>query len=83
MLTLFIVLFGIGLWLNIVPTAVTGRLASFTTDLRFGDVRGVDINDANYSVIERLAHWQAALGMATDNVWSGVGFGNYEPAYAE
>ncbi|MCA9949209.1 MAG: O-antigen ligase family protein [Anaerolineales bacterium] len=83
LLTLFIVLFGIGLWLNIVPTAVTGRLASFTTDLRFGDVRGVDINDANYSVIERLAHWQAALGMATDNVWSGVGFGNYEPAYAE
>ncbi len=83
LVTLFIVLFGAGLWLDIVPVPVTSRLASFTTDLQFGDVRGVDINDANYSVIERLAHWQAALDMATDNIWLGVGFGNYEPAYAE
>lgn len=83
LVTLFIVLFGVGLWLNVVPVPVTSRLASFTPDLQFGDVRGVDINDANYSVIERLAHWQAALDMATDNVWLGVGFGNYEPAYAD
>ena len=29
----------------------------------FEDVRGVGINDANYAVLERLAHWQAALEM--------------------
>jgi len=46
-----------------------------------GDVRGVDINDANYAVIERLAHWQAAVTMARDDLWTGVGFGNYPAAY--
>ncbi|HID52637.1 MAG TPA: O-antigen ligase domain-containing protein, partial [Anaerolineae bacterium] len=48
-----------------------------------GDVRGEDINDANYAVLERLAHWQAAVDMARENLWLGVGFGNYEPAYAD
>ncbi len=40
------------------------------------------INDANYSIIERFAHWQAALEMFRHNLWTGVGFGTYEPAYA-
>jgi O-antigen ligase len=44
-------------------------------------VRGAGINDANFAVIERLAHWQAALEMWRDNFWTGVGFGDYEPAY--
>jgi O-antigen ligase len=47
----------------------------------FSDVRGVVISDANYAVVERLAHWQAALGMASDAPWLGVGFGNYEAVY--
>jgi O-antigen ligase len=61
--------------------AVVERVAGFSEDLRFGDVRGVDINDANYAVLERLAHWQAAMDMARDHLWTGVGFGNYEVAY--
>src|SRR5262249_39840631 len=36
---------------------------------------------ANYAVLERLAHWQAAVGMMNDNPWLGVGFGAYEVAY--
>ncbi|KAA3661722.1 MAG: O-antigen ligase domain-containing protein [Chloroflexi bacterium] len=68
---------------NLIPASVTERLVSFTQDLRFGDVRGADINDANYAVLERLAHWQAALDMFRHQIWLGVGFGNYEPAYAE
>ena len=72
-----------GLQFNLIPASITNRVTSFSQDLQFGDVRGVDINDANYAVLERLAHWQAALGMAGDNVWLGVGFGNYEPAYAD
>jgi O-antigen ligase len=67
--------------MGLVPGAVSSRLSGFQEDLQFGDVRGVDINDANYAVLERLAHWQAALDMARDNPWTGVGFGNYEPAY--
>ncbi len=61
--------------------SVTDRLLGFREDLTFGDVRGVDINDSNYAVLERLAHWQAAVGMAEEDVWLGVGFGNYEAAY--
>jgi O-antigen ligase len=67
---------------NLIPASITDRVTSFSQDLQFGDVRGVDINDANYAVLERLAHWQAALDMARHNLWLGVGFGNYEPAYA-
>lgn len=68
---------------GLLAPAVVERVAGFTQDLRFGDVRGVDINDANYAVLERLAHWQAALDMAKYNLWSGVGLGNYEAAYHE
>lgn len=61
--------------------AVTERLGGFQDEFTLGDVRGVDINDANFAVLERLAHWQAAADMARDNLWTGVGFGNYAAAY--
>lgn len=76
-------LFLIGNQFGLVPASISDRITGFQEDLRFDDVRGVDINDANYAVLERLAHWQAAIGMAQDNLWRGVGFGNYEPAYGD
>lgn len=72
-----------GMQVGLVPASVAERITSFGEDLRFGDVRGEDITDENYAVLERLAHWQAAVGMAEDQPWLGVGFGNYEPAYAD
>ena len=80
------VLFGVALQVGVVPLTVRERLSGFSQELGnrrlHGDtVAGVDINDANYAVLERLAHWQAAVAMARDNPWLGVGFGNYEPAY--
>lgn len=78
---------GLLLWLalsaGLIPGSVAQRLVSFQEDLRFGDVRGVPINDTNYAVVERLAHWQAAIGMAEDDIWWGVGFGNYGAVYAD
>jgi O-antigen ligase len=68
---------------GLLPASVSARLTDFTQYARFEDVRGVGINDANYAVIERLAHWQAALEMWRANFWNGVGFGDYEPAYAD
>ncbi len=65
------------------PPAVADRLAGFLAYTRFKDVRGTPINDANFAVLERMAHWQAALNMWRDNFWLGVGFGCYEPAYAD
>lgn len=49
------------------------------------DITTLEVNDANFATIERLAHWQAARNMWRDNPWLGVGFGNYAaiyPAYA-
>ncbi len=63
------------------PPSFVARLTSFVRDIRLEDVRGVAINDANYAVIERLAHWQTATSMFRHNVWSGIGFGCYEAAY--
>lgn len=76
----------IGLIVSIItglaPDSLVSRLSDFTQDLTgTADVRGAQINDDNFAVIERLAHWQAAIGMATDNPWTGVGFGAYEIAY--
>jgi O-antigen ligase len=68
---------------GLLPASLTTRLTDFARDVRFEDVRGVGINDANYAVVERLAHWQAALGMFRHRFWTGVGFGGYEPAYRD
>lgn len=81
-LAVVIVIGGLGLyaagWL---PASIASRLTGFLEYTRFEDVRGVGINDANYAVIERMAHWQAALSMWREQFWLGVGFGCYEAAY--
>src|SRR5262249_23112864 len=74
------------LWLGVgtglAPDSLVERLSDFAQDLTgFEDGRGRPISDANYAVLERLAHWQVALEMANDAPWLGVGFGNYEEAY--
>jgi O-antigen ligase len=63
------------------PESFTARLTSFVRDIRLEDARGMPINDANYAVVERLAHWQAALSMFRHDLWTGIGFGCYEAAY--
>lgn|GEM_PF-218973 len=66
------------------PAGIAARLSTITEDIfNVRDVRGVDINPENYAVIERLAHWQAAINMATSYPWTGVGLGNYEVAYQD
>ena len=44
---------------------------------------GVDISPTNYAVVERIAHWQAALNMAETAPCLGVGLGKYDAIYAE
>jgi O-antigen ligase len=68
---------------GLLPSAISERLADAGTLLEIHDVRGVAINDANYALIERQAHWQAALNMLTDQPWTGVGFSNYQPVYEQ
>jgi O-antigen ligase len=68
---------------GLLPAAISERLADAGTLLEIRDVRGVPINDANYALIERQAHWQAALNMLSDQPWTGVGFSNYQPQYEQ
>lgn len=75
-----LLLIGFGL----IPASLTQRLSSaFEDTFAVSDVRGVNVTSENYAVVERLAHWQAAVNMATEHPWLGVGLGNYEVAYAE
>lgn len=83
-LVVVLVVGGVGLYAaGQLPKAFAARLTAFVQDVRLEDVRGVPINDANYAVAERLAHWQAALSMFRHNMWTGVGFGCYEAAYPD
>ncbi len=79
-------LMAIGLILGsagLLPASIADRFADVGALVDFRDVRGVKINDANYAVIERLAHWQAAVGMIEAHPWTGVGFSNYQPTYEQ
>ena len=69
--------------IGVLPGAIRSRLTDFTQQAQVFDARGVGINDANYAVLERLAHWQVAGEMIRYHPWTGVGFSNYEPAYPQ
>lgn len=82
LLALLVVLLFIGLGeIKILPDVIAQRFATVSDYLTFEDVRGVRANDDNFALVERRAHWQAALGMFEDAPWLGVGFGNYASAY--
>lgn len=74
---------GGGLWLaGLVPPGIQARIDNAVDEFTgFVDVRGVPISDQNFAIVERLAHWQAALNMAQAHPWLGVGLGSYEAAY--
>lgn len=67
--------------LDLVPQQLTARLESLAAYGQYPELRSVGINDANFSTLERMAHWHAALEMARSHFWLGVGLGNYEIAY--
>lgn len=69
---------GVG-WL---PDSIAGRLADLGGYLVGPDPARTEITDANFSVMERLAHWDAGWRMFADRPWLGVGIGNYGVSYA-
>jgi O-antigen ligase len=66
----------------------TGRLTVAALAAKLGwrpltdTALSVDVTDANFSTIERLAHWAAALRMFAAHPLTGVGAGNYAVVYA-
>jgi O-antigen ligase len=68
---------------SLLPPSIVQRFSDFAPYLGVVDVRGVEVTDANFAVLERMAHWQSAIGMWVDNPWLGVGIGNYEVLYPD
>jgi putative inorganic carbon (HCO3(-)) transporter len=66
---------------RLIPDLISQRFSDFLPYIQVRDVRGIQITDENYAVVERMAHWQAALAMLEDRPLLGVGIGNYVPVY--
>lgn len=68
------------LWFtHLIPSRIEDKLLA---QFRVNDVSlTAQLNDANYSTIERLAHWVAGLRMFRAHPLLGVGAGNYGAAY--
>lgn len=67
--------------LDAVGGAVLQRLVDAGSIFTITDISAIQVTDANFATIERLAHWQAAQEMWRDHLWLGVGFGNYAVVY--
>ncbi|HEX9014885.1 MAG TPA: O-antigen ligase family protein [Chloroflexota bacterium] len=70
-------------FLNVLPAEVTVRLATALDYFRFIDVRNEIVTPDNWAVLERVAHWQAALDMIAAHPIFGVGAGNYPAVYQQ
>jgi len=71
--------------LALLPATISQRFLDILPFINIPDITRVPLTDANFAILERLAHWQAGQKMWQDQLWLGVGFGNYEvvyPAYA-
>jgi len=67
------------------PAPIAERLADVPAYFGVGieQIVAQPVNDENFSVIERLAHWLAALRMWETAPWLGVGPGSYGAVYPQ
>ena len=82
---LLALLLGGGALLRFIPASLTARLTDLSVYLGLGmwEVVQQPVTNSNFSVIERLAHWIAALRMWELSPWLGVGPGNYAAFYPQ
>jgi putative inorganic carbon (HCO3(-)) transporter len=67
--------------LGLLPPAILQRVTDALPYVAGIDLRTVEVNDANWALIERMAHWQAGWQMFSASPWRGVGIGNYATVY--
>ncbi len=63
------------------PAPIAERVADLPAYVGLGNVLDQPVTDENFSVVERVAHWVAALRMWEQAPLFGVGPGNYEAVY--
>lgn len=68
---------------ELLPQAVTGRLADTVASLSVFDARTVTVTPQNFAVVERMAHWQAAWEMYNEDPLLGVGPGQFLSSYPQ
>ncbi len=66
---------------QLIPQPVAERLVDLPAYFGLTDVLNQPVTDENFSVVERIAHWVAALRMWEQAPWLGVGPGNYATVY--
>ncbi|MGC8879327.1 MAG: O-antigen ligase family protein [Anaerolineae bacterium] len=66
---------------DLLPTGIMQRFTEIIPAIQVPNIATVEVTDANFPAIERLAHWQSALNMWRDHLWLGVGLGNYPVIY--
>lgn len=64
-----------------IPAPVAARLADIPAYLGLTDILNQPVTDENFAVIERIAHWVAAVRMWEQAPWLGIGPGNYATLY--
>lgn len=64
-----------------IPAPVVARLQDIPAYLGLTDLLSQPVTEENFAVMERLAHWVAALRMWESAPWLGVGPGNYGTVY--
>ncbi len=72
----------IGGWSEL-PAAVRERVTQLVNYGRPFDVSDVQLTDANWAIVERMAHWQAAWAMFLDHPFTGVGAGNFSVRFPD
>ncbi len=68
----------LGATVGVVPS---GPITRVLTAVGLGDVSFGNVTDANFSAVERAAHWLAGVRMFAAHPLLGVGIGNYSQAY--
>jgi len=66
-----------------IPAPVAARFQEIPTYLGLTDLLNQPLTNENFAIVERLAHWDAALRMWERAPWLGVGPGNYATIYPE
>ena len=69
------------LLITLIPSSFIARYADVLPYLGATDLMAVPINDSNFAMVERAAHWIAAWRMFSLRPWLGVGLGQYATIY--